>query len=93
MQNRWVVISLKVIGSFANVGKQGGEWRKQVGSINEESQVSGCYNITFIYTNAKYCRLSTESDNRQQLKKQPASAGTLGAVSYTHLTLPTKTLV
>ena len=23
----------------------------QVGSINEESQFSGCYNITFVYTN------------------------------------------
>ena len=27
------------------------EWGKQVGSMNEESQVSGCYNITFNYTN------------------------------------------
>ena len=39
-----------------NVGEQGGEWGKQVGSMNEESQVSGCYTctrikITFIYTN------------------------------------------
>ena len=33
------------------VGEQGGEWGKQVGSLNEESQVSRCYNITFIYTN------------------------------------------
>ena len=28
-----------------------GEWGKQVGSMNEESQVSGCYNIAFICTN------------------------------------------
>ena len=28
---------------FLNVGGLGGEWREQVGSINEESQVSGCY--------------------------------------------------
>ena len=38
--------------------------------MNEESQVSGCYNITFIYTR-KQCRLSPESDTlvpRQQLK-------------------------
>ena len=28
----------------------GGELGKQVGSMNEESQISGCYNITFIYT-------------------------------------------
>ena len=33
------------------VGERGGEWGKQVGSMNEESQVSGCYNVTFIYTN------------------------------------------
>ena len=32
------------------VGEQGGEWGKQVGSTNDKSQVSGCYNITFIYT-------------------------------------------
>ena len=29
----------------------GGEWGKQVDSMNEESQVRGCYNITFNYTN------------------------------------------
>ena len=28
-----------------------GEWGKQVGSMNVESQVRGCYNISFIYTN------------------------------------------
>ena len=28
-----------------------GEWGKQVGSMNEESQVRGCYNITFNYIN------------------------------------------
>ena len=28
-----------------NVGEQGGERRKQVGSMNEESQVRGCYNF------------------------------------------------
>ena len=28
------------------VGEQGGEWGKPVGSMNEESQVSGCYNFT-----------------------------------------------
>ena len=32
----------------ACVGELGGEWGKQVGSMNEESQVRGCYNITFI---------------------------------------------
>ena len=37
--------------------------------MNEESQVRGCYNITFIYTNQKQCRLSPESDAyRQQLE-------------------------
>ena len=38
--------------------------------MNEESQVSGCYKITFIYTR-KQCRLSPESDTlvpRQQPK-------------------------
>ena len=34
-----------------NVGKWGGKWRKQFGSMNEESQVRGGYNITFICTN------------------------------------------
>ena len=33
------------------LGEWGGECGKQVGSMNEESQVSGCYSITFIYTN------------------------------------------
>ena len=37
-----------------------GGWGKQVGSMNEESQVSGCYNITFNYTTRKQCRLSPE---------------------------------
>ena len=37
--------------SVTYVGEQGGEWGKQVGSMNEESQVRGYYNITFIYTN------------------------------------------
>ena len=34
-----------------NVGERGGECVKQVGSMDEESQVRGCYNITFICTN------------------------------------------
>ena len=33
------------------VGERGGEYGKQVGSMDEESQVRGCYNITFIDTN------------------------------------------
>ena len=33
-----------------SVGERGGKWGKQVGSMNEESQVRGCYNITFICT-------------------------------------------
>ena len=33
------------------VGEWGGEWGKQVGNMDEESQVRGCYNITFICTN------------------------------------------
>ena len=33
------------------VGERDGEWGKQVGGINEELQVRGCYNRTFIYTN------------------------------------------
>ena len=36
---------------FLHVGERGGEWGKQVGSMNEKSQVRGCYNITFISTN------------------------------------------
>ena len=57
--------------SFTFVGEHGGERGKQIGSMNEESQVRGCYNITFIYTNQKQRRLSPESDTlvpRQQLK-------------------------
>ena len=36
---------------YIYVGEPGGKWGKQVGSMNEESQVRGCYNITFVYTN------------------------------------------
>ena len=36
---------------YIYVGEWGGEWGKQVGNMDEESQVGGCYNITFIYTN------------------------------------------
>ena len=35
------------------VGERGGEWGKQVGSMNKKSQVRSCCNITFIYTNQK----------------------------------------
>ena len=54
-----------------SVGERGGEWGKQVGSMDEESLVSGCYNITFIDTNQETVRLSPESDAgvpRQQLR-------------------------
>ena len=36
---------------YIDAGERGGEWGKQVGSMNEESQVRGCYNITIIYAN------------------------------------------
>ena len=39
--------------SLSHIYIVGGEWGKQVGSMNEESQVRGCYNITFICTNQK----------------------------------------
>ena len=64
-----------------NVGKRDGEWGRQAGSINEESQVRDGHNITFIYNQPGNRRLSPESDTwvpRQQLRKRPASAGTLG---------------
>ena len=33
------------------IGERGGmAWGKQDGSMNEESQIRGCYNITFMYT-------------------------------------------
>ena len=32
------------------VGEPGGKLGKQVGSMNEASQVRGCYSKTFIYT-------------------------------------------
>ena len=41
--------------------------------MNEESQVRGCYNITFIYTNQK-----TVGAQSAVQTKRPASAGTLG---------------
>ena len=31
------------------------------GSMNEESQVRGCYNITFIYTNQEIVSVSEET--------------------------------
>ena len=57
---------------------------KQVGSMDEESQVRGCYNITFICTPTNQETVSssplmkTHEHRPQQLNKQPASAGTLG---------------
>ena len=39
-----MIIRIKIQGSGM------GSWGKQVGSMTEESQVSGCYNITFICT-------------------------------------------
>ena len=46
-----IIIIIIVIIIIIYVGERGGEWGKQVRSMNEESQVRGCYNITFIYTN------------------------------------------
>ena len=58
--------------------------------MNEESQVRGCYNITFICTpTMKQCRLSPEMNTgtpAATANKQPASAGTLGGKG----TLPTQ---
>ena len=39
------------VGIYYVGERGGGGGGKQVGSMNEESQVSSCYNITFIYTN------------------------------------------
>ena len=50
---------------------KGSEGGRKVGSINEESQVRDCYNITFVYNQPGNCRLSPDSDTwvpRQQLK-------------------------
>ena len=48
-----VMLMLQICAYLLYIGERGGEWGKQVGSINEESQVRGCYkyNITFICTN------------------------------------------
>ena len=47
-----------------------GEWGKQVGSMDEESQVRGCYNITFIWTpTRKQCRLFTEMNTGRNSKQ------------------------
>ena len=51
-----------ILSIYNFLGQRGGEWGKQVGSMNEESQVRGCYTITFIYTNQETVRLSPESD-------------------------------
>ena len=55
---------------------------KQVGSMDEESQVRGCYNF-YLYTNQPgnivgSPLMKTHEHWPQQLNKQPASAGTLG---------------
>ena len=57
-----------------DVGERGGERGKQVGSMNEESQVINCYSITFNYTNQETVSVL----DKTQANKQPASAGTLG---------------
>ena len=46
--------------------EQGEEWGKQVGSMNEESQVGGCYNITFIYTNQDWNSVCVGKDTSKQ---------------------------
>ena len=44
-------VSFELTSNIQCVGEWGGELRgKQVGSMNEESQVRGCYNITFVRT-------------------------------------------
>ena len=43
--------------------------------MNEESQIRGCYNITFIYTPSGN---SVGSPGNAHTKGRPASAGTLG---------------
>ena len=68
---------------FIIVGEWGGECGKQVGSMNDESQVSSCYNITFIYTNqetveALPCITHIGAEVTAHTKRQHASAGTLG---------------
>ena len=44
-------VCLNFLVLYTCVGERCGERGKQVGSMNEESQVRGCYNITFICTN------------------------------------------
>ena len=79
MPHFWTTVS-------TNVGEWGwGVEGKQVGSMNEEPQVRGCYNITFICTPTNQPgnsvgspMMKTHEHRPQQLNKQPASAGTLG---------------
>ena len=40
---------------YQYAGERGGEWGKQAGIMNEESQVRGCYNITLITPTRKQC--------------------------------------
>ena len=50
------------------VGEWDGEWGKQVGSMNEESKVRCCYNITFICTHQENVGSPLNQMHRQQLK-------------------------
>ena len=60
-------------------GEWGGEWGKQVGSMNEESQVRGCYNITFyLHQPGNSVGSPLRWTPAATANKQPASAGTLG---------------
>ena len=66
-----------------NVGKQGGEWGKQVESMNEESQVRGCYN--FYYVNQETVQAlpwirCIGAYATAHTKKRPTSAGKEDAV-------------
>ena len=55
--------TIEIVKQAGRVPATGGMWVKdgQVGSMNEKSQVRGCYNITFICApTRKQCRLSPE---------------------------------
>ena len=53
------------------VGELGGEGGKQVVSTNEESQVRGCYNITFyLYTNQETVSVLEKTQENKHLEHE-----------------------
>ena len=64
-------VRLHPVRSARFVGELGGEGGKQVGSTNEESQVRGCYNITFyLYTNQETVSVLEKTQENKHLEHE-----------------------